>query len=68
MRNRNMSEVYLKRAFLIAAAHAMAKQSNNVGEEISDLVSGQIDNAFKKRNGNSGKWGNFRGKSYARVR
>jgi hypothetical protein len=50
-RNRNMSEIYLKRAFLIAAAHAIAKQSNNIGEEISDLTSSQIDSAFKGASG-----------------
>jgi len=53
-----LSEVYLKRAFLIAAAHAIAKQSDS-DERISELIATQTEDAFKDFSGIGSAVGKF---------
>jgi len=50
--NKISSETYLKRAFMIAAAHAIAKYTRGGNdEEISRLVAEQIEKAFQDSSG-----------------
>jgi len=58
--NNKLSEIYLKRVFLIAAAHAITKQEQG-DERISELIATQTGEAFKDYSGIGNIVGKFIG-------